>query len=109
MLRELVNEIVELLNESDVKDTQINELRAEVEGLKVQTAQLKQELEIANNSIVELNNEVISLNNIIIENKTNGLIVLIADEGKKITNTNRSFFSDFIYLSKNDYAYNYVK
>ena len=67
MLRELVNEIVELLNESDVKDTQINELRAEVEGLKVQTAQLKQELEIANNSIVELNNEVISLNNIIIE------------------------------------------
>ena len=60
MLRELVNEIVELLNESDVKDTQINELRAEVEGLKVQIAQLKQELEIANNSIVELNNEVIS-------------------------------------------------
>ena len=41
MLRELVNEIVELLNESDVKDTQINELRAEVEGLKVQIAQLK--------------------------------------------------------------------
>ena len=67
MLRELVNEIVELLNESDVKDTQINELRAEVEGLMVQIAQLKQELEIANNSIVELNNEVISLNNIIIE------------------------------------------
>ena len=67
MLRELVNEIVELLNESDVKDTQINELRAEVEGLKVQIAQLKQELEIANNSIVELNNEVISLNNINIE------------------------------------------
>ena len=67
MLKELVNEIIELLNESDVKDTQINELRAEVEGLKVQIAQLKQELEIANNSIVELNNEVISLNNIIIE------------------------------------------
>ncbi len=34
---------------------------------------------------------------------------LLADEGKKITNTNRSFFSDFIYLGKNDYAYNYVK
>ena len=45
----------------------------------------------------------------IIENRTNGLVILFADEGKKITNKDRSFFADFIYLSKNDYAYNYVK
>ena len=32
---------------------------------------------------------------------------LIAVEGKKITNSNRDFFSDFIYLSKNDSADNY--
>ena len=37
----------------------------------------------------------------------NGLIRLIADEGKKITNSERSFFSDFIYLGKNDSADNY--
>ena len=29
-------------------------------------------------------------------------IKIIADEEKKITNTNRDFFSDYIYLSKND-------
>ena len=29
-------------------------------------------------------------------------IKIIADEGKKITNSNRDFFSDYIYLSKND-------
>ena len=29
-------------------------------------------------------------------------IKLLADEGKKITNKDRSFFSDFIYLGKND-------
>ena len=33
--------------------------------------------------------------------------VLIADEGKKITNSERSFFSDFIYLGKNDSPDNY--
>ena len=33
--------------------------------------------------------------------------VLIADEGKKITNSEKSFFSDFIYLGKNDYPDNY--
>ena len=33
--------------------------------------------------------------------------VLIADEGKKITNKDRSFFSDFIYLGKNDSPDNY--
>lgn len=33
--------------------------------------------------------------------------VLIADEGKKITNTNRSFFADFIYLGINDSPDNY--
>ena len=37
----------------------------------------------------------------------NGLTRLIADEGKKITNKDRSFFSDFIYLGKNDSADNY--
>ena len=43
----------------------------------------------------------------VIENKTNGFIRLLADEGKKITNSERSFFSDFIYLGKNDSADNY--
>ena len=33
--------------------------------------------------------------------------VLFADEGKKITNSDRSFFSDFIYLGKNDSPDNY--
>ena len=42
----------------------------------------------------------------IIEN-LNGLIRILADEGKKITNKDRSFFSDFIYLGKNDSADNY--
>ena len=32
---------------------------------------------------------------------------LLADEGKKITNSERSFFSDFIYLGKNDSTDNY--
>lgn len=32
---------------------------------------------------------------------------ILADEGKKITNSVRSFFSDFIYLGKNDSADNY--
>ena len=45
----------------------------------------------------------------IIENKTNGLVRLLADEGKKITNSGRSFFSDFIYLGKNDSPDNYVE
>ncbi len=35
--------------------------------------------------------------------------VLIADEGKKITNSERSFFSDFIYLGKNDSPDNYAE
>lgn len=33
--------------------------------------------------------------------------VLIADEGKKITNGNKTFFSDFIYLGVNDSPDNY--
>ena len=38
----------------------------------------------------------------------NGKIIkILADEGKKITNTNRDFFSDYIYLSKNDSPDNY--
>lgn len=32
---------------------------------------------------------------------------LIADEGKKITNSDRVFFTDFIYLCKNDIPENY--
>ena len=42
----------------------------------------------------------------IIEDK-NGLVRLLADENKKITNKDRSFFSDFIYLGKNDSPDNY--
>ena len=42
----------------------------------------------------------------IIEDK-NGLVRLLADENKKITNKDRSFFSDFIYLGKNDSTDNY--
>ena len=36
-----------------------------------------------------------------------GFIKLLADGGKKITNKDRSFFSDFIYLGKNDSPDNY--
>lgn len=35
------------------------------------------------------------------------LTKILADEGKKITNSERSFFSDFIYLGKNDSLDNY--
>ena len=42
----------------------------------------------------------------IIDN-SNGLTRILADEGKKITNANRDFFSDFIYLGKNDSPDNY--
>ena len=42
----------------------------------------------------------------IIEEKY-GLRILRADEGKKITNKDRTFFSDFIYLGKNDSPDNY--
>ena len=38
-----------------------------------------------------------------------GIMRLLADEGKKITNKDRSFFSDFIYLGKNDSPDNYVE
>ena len=44
----------------------------------------------------------------IIDN-ANGLIKMLADEGKKITNKDRSFFADFIYLGKNDSPDNYVE
>ena len=36
-----------------------------------------------------------------------GMTRIFADEGKKITNENRSFFADFIYLGKNDSPDNY--
>ena len=39
--------------------------------------------------------------------KINDLTVLYAGEGKKITNTNRDFFTDFIYLGINDSPDNY--
>lgn len=42
----------------------------------------------------------------IIDN-SNGFIKILADEGKKITNSERTFFSDFIYLGKNDSPDNY--
>ena len=42
----------------------------------------------------------------IIEN-LNGLTVLYAEGTNKITNSKRSFFSDFIYLGKNDSPDNY--
>ena len=37
----------------------------------------------------------------------NNLVKLLADEGKKLTNKDRSFFTDFIYLGKNDSTDNY--
>ena len=37
----------------------------------------------------------------------NNLTKILADGGKKITNKDRSFFSDFIYLGKNDLPDNY--
>ena len=37
----------------------------------------------------------------------NNFTKLLADEGKKITNKDRTFFSDFIYLGKNDSPNNY--
>lgn len=42
----------------------------------------------------------------IIEN-LDGMVKILADEGKKITNLERSFFADFIYLGKNDSPDNY--
>ena len=42
----------------------------------------------------------------IVENK-DGIIKLIAESNNKITNSERSFFSDFIYLAKNDLPENY--
>ena len=42
----------------------------------------------------------------LIESK-NGLTVLYAESNKKITNSARTFFADFIYLGKNDSANNY--
>ena len=39
--------------------------------------------------------------------KRNNLVVLYADKGNKITDKQRSFFSDYIYLGKNDSEHNY--
>ena len=46
--------------------------------------------------------------NMIVEN-LNGLIRLIAEGDNKITNKNRSFYTDFIYLGKNDSVDNYTE
>ena len=40
-------------------------------------------------------------------NNSKGFVKLIAEENKKITNVERTFFSDFIYLGKNDSPDNY--
>lgn len=42
----------------------------------------------------------------IIDN-SKGFTKILADEGKKITNKGRTFFSDYIYLGKNDSPDNY--
>ena len=42
-----------------------------------------------------------------IEDKKDNLRILYASEGMKLTNSDRSFFSDFIYLGKNDSPDNY--
>ena len=42
-----------------------------------------------------------------IEDKKDNLRILYASEGMKLTNSDRSFFSDFIYLGKNDSQDNY--
>ena len=42
-----------------------------------------------------------------IEDKKDNLRILYASEGMKLTNPERSFFSDFIYLGKNDSSDNY--
>ena len=44
--------------------------------------------------------------NMIVEN-LNGLIRLIAEGDNKITNSKRDFYTDFIYLGKNDTTDNY--
>ena len=44
----------------------------------------------------------------IIEN-LNGLTILYAEENNKLTNLEMTFFSDFIYLGKNDSPDNYVE
>lgn len=42
-----------------------------------------------------------------IEDKKDNLRILYASEGMKLTNPERSFFTDFIYLGKNDSPGNY--
>ena len=42
-----------------------------------------------------------------IKDKKDNLRILYASEGMKLTNPERSFFSDFIYLGKNDSPDNY--
>ena len=46
--------------------------------------------------------------NMIIEN-LNGLIRLVAEGDNKITNSKREFYTDFIYLGKNDSVDNYTE
>ena len=65
MLKELANEIIELLNESDVKDVRIAELENENAELKetnkplnTQILELQAKLEVANKEITSLNGAV---------------------------------------------------
>ena len=46
--------------------------------------------------------------NMIIEN-LNGLIRLVAEGDNKITNSKREFYTDFVYLGKNDSIDNYAE
>lgn len=42
-------------------------------------------------------------------NKDNGIIKLIAEGNNKLTNLDKSFFSDIIYLGVNDNVENYIE
>ena len=79
MLKELVNEVIELLNEAEAKDNRISELQAQVQNLiniinnkneenkllndqitalQLEKEKLQRDLEIANSTIVEKENNV---------------------------------------------------
>ena len=82
MLKELVNEIIELLNEVEAKDNRISELQAQVQNLtdtingkneenkllndqiialQLEKEKLQGDLEVANNSISQLRTDISNL------------------------------------------------
>ena len=68
MLRELANEIIGLLNESDAKDARIAELEEEnkllndqIIALQLEKEKLQGDLEVANNSISQLRTDISNL------------------------------------------------